>query len=251
MKTLESLNRVRKCTYCNNLLEISSLNDAKNTVLYNGKYFHTKCFKQYCKERAEEVKKDGTPKKMALKYKEVLEHINEYVEASEKQIIESGVIHKDLLNYFLCEHYDLAIIPSSFWTKIEQIKNGAWKSLIQGIPVEHILDMWKRYIQELDKIAYYNKTHGKEMTNSQRLNYDLAILLNKYNDYLTIKKQEDDEAYRIQQEAEENHDYERTRAWIKNYYKRQKENPVDIEDEHTKKEQFLREAEAEIWGDDD
>lgn len=251
MRTLQSLNRVRKCAYCSKLLEISTLNDAKNTVLYNGKYYHVDCFKKKCKEKSEEKNKDGTLKKTALKYKDILEHINEYVEASEKQIIESGIIHKDLLNYFLCDHYDLAIVPSSFWTKIEQIKNGTWKSLIQGIPVSHILDMWERYIQELDKVAYYNKTHGKEMSNGQRLNYDLAILLNKYNDYLEVKRKEDEEAYQMQQAAEDNRDYERTRAWINNYYKRQEETTKNSEDEHSKKEQFLREAEAEIWGDYD
>ena len=32
MRTLQSLNRVRKCAYCSKLLEISTLNDAKNTV---------------------------------------------------------------------------------------------------------------------------------------------------------------------------------------------------------------------------
>ena len=89
------------------------------------------------------------------------------------------------------------------------------------------------------------------MSNGQRLNYDLAILLNKYNDYLEVKRKEDEEAYQMQQAAEDNRDYERTRAWINNYYKRQEETTKNSEDEHSKKEQFLRKAEAEIWGDYD
>ena len=53
-----------------------------------------------------------------------------------------------------------------------------------GIPPEHLLDMWKRKIDMLNGIADRNKTKGIVMSSDKRINYDLSILINKYDSYL-------------------------------------------------------------------
>ena len=53
-----------------------------------------------------------------------------------------------------------------------------------GIPPEHLLDMWKRKIDMLNGIASRNTTKGKSMNADQRINYDLSVLVNKYDSYL-------------------------------------------------------------------
>ena len=261
MQTLQSLNRKRICAYCKKKLNISTISDVQETVLCQNKYYHTNCFKEMCIKKSKERKKNGELKNTSLKYLDMLNHINEYVEAVEYKMVTSGIIHKDLLNYFLCDHYGLLIIPSSFWTKIEQIRNGTWKSLIIGIPVEDILGMWEMYVDELDKIAYYNKSHGKEMTSEQRLNYDLAILLNKYNEYKEKKRKEDLEVIRIQEEINNTNEYERTKAWLDNYYKRQAQKEKEKEDaikngtyiktQEEIDEELEEELDKELWGEDE
>ena len=56
--------------------------------------------------------------------------------------------------------------------------------MITGIPPEHLLDMWGRKIDLLNTIADRNKTRGIQMSIDKRINYDLSILVNKYDSYL-------------------------------------------------------------------
>jgi hypothetical protein len=66
-----------------------------------------------------------------------------------------------------------------------------------GIPPEHLLDMWKRKIDMLNGIASRNETKGIKMKPDQRINYDLSILVNKYDSYLKwLEKQKIIEAER-------------------------------------------------------
>ena len=44
--------------------------------------------------------------------------------------------------------------------------------------------MWKRKIDMLNGIANRNNTKGKTMNADQRINYDLSVLVNKYDSYL-------------------------------------------------------------------
>ena len=59
-----------------------------------------------------------------------------------------------------------------------------------GIPPSDLLDMWKRKIDMLNGIAKKNETKGIHMQPDQRLNYDLSILVNKYDSYLRWKEKQ-------------------------------------------------------------
>jgi hypothetical protein len=50
--------------------------------------------------------------------------------------------------------------------------------------------MWQRKKQELDKLYNYNQQKGKELDRSSRINYDLAVLLSKYDSFLEWKEKE-------------------------------------------------------------
>lgn len=93
-------------------------------------------------------------------------------------------IEKQCVYDFVLEVYDLNIIPTNIWEKISEIYCGTYKGMSISIPPEHLLDMWKRKIDMLNSIADRNKTKGIVMSADQRLNYDLSILVNKYDSYL-------------------------------------------------------------------
>ena len=58
------------------------------------------------------------------------------------------------------------------------------------MPPEDLLDMWKQKRNYLDKIAEQNRKKGNEILGINRVNYDLAILLSKYDSYLKWKEQQ-------------------------------------------------------------
>lgn len=70
------------------------------------------------------------------------------------------------------------------WQKLGNIYNGTFKGMSVGIPPEHLLDMWRRKMDMLNGIASRNSTKGITMNIDQRINYDLSILINKYDSYL-------------------------------------------------------------------
>ena len=50
--------------------------------------------------------------------------------------------------------------------------------------------MWKQKRNYLDKVAEQNRKKGMEITGVNRVNYDLAILLSRYDAYLKWKEQQ-------------------------------------------------------------
>ena len=94
-------------------------------------------------------------------------------------------------------------MPTTVWQKLSDIYNGTFKGMSVGIPPEHLLDMWKRKINMLNGIAYRNKTKGIVMGFDKRINYDLSILINKYDSYLRwLEKQRIIEAEKAVEKSE-------------------------------------------------
>jgi len=60
--------------------------------------------------------------------------------------------------------------------------------LNKAIPVEDLLDMWQQKMSYLNKINVSNQKNGKQINGIARINYDLAILLSKYDNYLAWKE---------------------------------------------------------------
>lgn len=149
-------------------------NNVNNVILFEGKYYHKDCFINMCNEKIS--------KRKTKKWIDALENINVY--ECDAFNLTNEYFDKDDVYQFIIHNYDLVVIPSYTWTKINKIYTGELEGMSVGIPPAHLFDMWKRQIGFLNKTYSRNKTKGKEMNNAQRLNYDLSILINKYDSYL-------------------------------------------------------------------
>jgi hypothetical protein len=161
----------RKCTICKQLIQIEN-----EDIVYNKeKYFHFNCFINSCLRK----KRNKLSKEELIIQAKNLQKENYY--------IIKNIIDKAKLYYWIQHTYNLVVLPSYFFIKMDNIYDGNYKGLSKGIPAEDILDMWQRKKNELDKIADTNKKKDKYIDGIGRINYDLAILLNKYDSYLKWK----------------------------------------------------------------
>lgn len=93
----------------------------------------------------------------------------------------------------------VSLIPKSFYIKLDSVYKGTYKGLTQPVPPEDLFDMWTQKIDFLDKTNAWNAQHGKDIEGVARLNYDLAVILAKYDSYLKWKQK----AALLEQKAEE------------------------------------------------
>lgn len=149
-------------------------------IKFEGAFYHYDCFVDVCKRKSKRT--NASPKwGLAL---ETLDHIQK---DTEKALSEEFI--KDEIFQLMIEHYDIKVIPPKIFQKLEDIYNGRWKGLACCIPPEDILDMWKRKMDYLTKVKIRNITLGKEMDAAQQINYDISVLINKYDSYLKWKEQ--------------------------------------------------------------
>jgi hypothetical protein len=156
------------------------INIEKDDVVYHNKkhYYHFQCL----------VKKQLNKKTNKLSEEQIEKNIREI--QSKSQCAVNDIIFKNRLYSWIQNNYNVVVLPKYFFIKMDSIYSGTYKGLSCGIPAEHILDMWKRKKTELDKIALNNTTKGKEINGLSRVQYDLAIIINKYDSYLNwIEKQ--------------------------------------------------------------
>jgi hypothetical protein len=179
----------RKCECCKESFYISN-NNIDDAIYYDKKTYHSSCFINICNKRSKMKRED-----VSVKWTWVLEHLNSIKQDSYEHF--SIAITKEGIFDFIKDAYDVTIIPTTVWQKLGNIYNGTFKGMSFGIPPEHLLDMWKRKIDMLNGIASRNETKGIKMKPDQRINYDLSILVNKYDSYLKwLEKQKIIEAER-------------------------------------------------------
>ena len=94
------------------------------------------------------------------------------------------------LTDFIYKEYNVTFLPKYFFINLDKIYKGEYKNLKEPVPVEDLFDMWQKKMDYLNKTYIYNKEHGKDMQGVQRINYDLAILLSKYDSYKRWKEKQ-------------------------------------------------------------
>ena len=94
------------------------------------------------------------------------------------------------LTDFIYKEYNVTFLPKYFFINLDKIYKGEYKNLKEPVPVEDLFDMWQKKMDYLNKTYTYNKEHGKDMQGVQRINYDLAILLSKYDSYKRWKEKQ-------------------------------------------------------------
>ncbi len=165
----------RVCGLCKEIFYINR-NNINEAIYYDKKTYHSKCFVDICGRRA--IRKSKT----APKWERALENIEDIKNESYRHF--KILIDKEDVYRFILDTYGLTVIPTTVWQKMSDIYAGTFKGMSIGIPPEHLLDMWKRKINTLNAIAAKNSANGKVMDSGQRLNYDLSVLVNKYDGYL-------------------------------------------------------------------
>ena len=166
----------RKCSCCGEDFYISKDN-IDDAIYYDKKTYHSSCFINICNKRSQMKRED-----VSQKWTWILNHLDSIKQESYEHL-KLAVIKEDVFN-FIKDAYDITIIPTTVWQKLSNIYNGTFKGMTYGIPPEHLLDMWERKIDMLNSIANRNNTKGRTMNVDQRINYDLSVLVNKYDSYL-------------------------------------------------------------------
>lgn len=166
----------RKCRCCGEDFYISNDN-IDDAIYYDKKTYHSSCFINICNKRSKMKRED-----ISQKWNWVLNNMESIKNESFQHL--SLAITKENIFDFIKDAYDITIIPTTVWQKLGNIYNGTFKGMSIGIPPEHLLDMWKRKMDMLNGIANRNSTKNIKMNIDQRINYDLSILINKYDSYL-------------------------------------------------------------------
>lgn len=175
---------MRKCFLCKDYL---TLETSQEYIYYKDKLYHISCLKI----------KLNNKKVGKLSEDEINKLIDGLKEESESRAW--NLMIKNHLYKFLMEKYNVIMLPTHIYTKMEQIFTGEYKNMTKPIKPEHLLDMWQRKQSYLDKIWHKEKLDGVSL-----INYNLQVLISKYNDYLLWieKTKSDNEKSQIKSEEQ-------------------------------------------------
>ena len=176
MKEQVMLNRV--CAECGEPIVVTH-QTAGDIIYYQKKTYHSKCFGKLCK---------GKRRKAGDKWDKALQDFDTIRSKSNAHF--NDLLIRDELYIFIMEQYKIEVIPSFVWQRLNEIFSGTYKGMTKGIPPSHLLDMWRRYIRKLNKIAAENTVKGKTFNTDMRIRYDLAVLINKYDSYLKWREKQ-------------------------------------------------------------
>ena len=170
----------RKCSICKEPIYINDTTEDFFITLKNEtkSYTHTNCY----------IEKQTTKKRSPKTVEECQEYIEQCRQSA--KAIEKKKSTKNELYEFLFDMYDISYFPQYFYIKMDSVYKGTMKNLNKPVPPEDLLDMWKQKRNYLDKVAEQNRKKGNEISGVNRVNYDLAILLSKYDSYLKWKEQQ-------------------------------------------------------------
>ena len=169
----------RKCDECKRTLVIDR-NNSTNCILFDGKAFCYNCFIKSCTRKA------VNPRAKKV-WREALEDLDR-IESETKSSIQKTYLRDDIFNYML-KMYDVTFIPSKIFTKLAAIDDGTYVGLGRAIPLQEFFAMWKDYQTNLDETArQYAHRNNKTLDWPNRINYDIAILVGKYDTWKAKKK---------------------------------------------------------------
>ena len=97
-----------------------------------------------------------------------------------------------ILFEYLMNKYEVTSFPKTFYMKLSNIFNGKLSTIAKPIPPEDLYDMWILKEDYLNKVYIQNIARGKNFKDGYlRCNYDLSILISKYDSYLKWKSRQD------------------------------------------------------------
>ena len=164
-----------KCAYCDPTAKrgetpIKTIDTDKHLFIKdkNKKYYHQECFEAYLR----------TKKKMSEE--DIISTVNERRRQQEEEVKE--LQEKDAFLNWIMNFYD-GTLPSYFLKKIQNVRDGTYEGLNEAIAYSTLLDIYQ-YMAN-----YLNKNAMKKQINktTQRMNYDLAVVIGNYGDYKRFK----------------------------------------------------------------
>lgn len=172
---------LRKCYVCDKQYQKTINIDKNKFIYYKTSYFHYDCFINY-KLKA----KDNT-----LSHEEIILLADNLVKKTLEMKNVTDTIDRDRLTYWLYENYNITVLPTNFFTKLTLINKGTFSSRINApISCYDLLQIFIKMKSYLDKINNKNERLGKKIDATGRINYDLAIVINNYDEYLKWKQKQ-------------------------------------------------------------
>lgn len=184
---------VRKCNKCKEDIHIKQHEYIKDKV-----YFHIDCYIEKRRNRnisdkviQEEIKiiKQQMLEEQKIKDQQELEKVKKKNSVFRDKILDEE-FRKQFLDY-IQEIYNINSLDKSFYIKLANINNGTFKDLKERISYEDLLYMFKTKQSYLDKLASDKVRKGQPFKdNKSRLNFDLAVIVNKYDNYKEWKEKQ-------------------------------------------------------------
>lgn len=148
-------------------------------IFYQQSYYHYDCFIKF-----------QTDKK-CLTLDNAIKLANEMVIKTTKSDYVNSLIDRDRLTYWIYDNYNLTVLPALFFQKTKQINDGTFSMRINA-PISYydLLQIFKKMKTYLDKVNNNNERKGKKIDVIRRIDYDLAIVINNYDEYLKWKQKQ-------------------------------------------------------------
>ncbi len=171
-----------KCCVCGEDISVN-LETIGEAVYCDKKIYHSDCFAEMAEKRAK-----SKNKKISDKWKFILADIGKV--RKESYIYFKNRLYKAAVCQFIEDNYYIKVIPRSIHIRLGDIYNGSYIRLPRGIPPSHILDMWERKRDFLNRVYENNISKGKCMDVYERILYDLGVLANSYDSYLKWREKQ-------------------------------------------------------------
>ncbi len=221
---------LRKCHLCD-ITGYKSINVDRDKFIYHkGSYCHYDCF----------IKNKNENNKDNLNQDQIIKIADEMVLKTHKIKSVQESIDKDRLTYWLYDNYNISVLPNLFFQKLQRINKGTFSERI-SVPIScyDLLQIFKKMKTYLDKVNNNNERKGKIINLSQRVNYDLSIVINNYDDYIKWKQKQKTETIendKLQEEIKSKNNIQTNNIInVQKYVNRQNDNEelniVDLLDE--------------------
>lgn len=204
---LKSKSIQKKCKSCKHITYFKTHEDVEREkmVFYQGSYYCNECFTKLCKDGINRRSKKWT--NANANFDKYLQTANDQLsELLAKKIKSYGSIDQlkeDAEKYaefifaeydvndFIRESYEVIDTSNIYVRHLKPLYNGTSKKYVDvQIPPQHLIEMWRTKISYLQKIYQRNIANGKEFTPTQRVLYDLAVLVGKYESFLEWKNKQ-------------------------------------------------------------
>lgn len=167
----------RKCTICGGAVLIDKDN-SNRAIQYKKKFYHFDCFDSMCDQKIANKRKD-----VSSAWTEIKANLDELVaETTKEQRLQ---VAKDELSKWLLTHYDISLLSTRAYMKLNDIYNGTFKGLAYPIDPVELFEEWQYYWSELCAIR-----RNKGITGESAINYDVTILLSRNSEYRKTKEKE-------------------------------------------------------------